>query len=154
MMSRVALIVAVVFFAGPVTGNCGPATAIVETIVAHHLASAQRGDVDSVMADYAADAVLITPDTAITGRSAIRAVFQRLVGGNAAPGDSPGALQVQKRVFKGNVGYLLWVQHAGTPDEVRGSDTFFIRNGKIVAQTVVMVPVSPPPSGRRPDHPN
>jgi hypothetical protein len=34
------------------------------------------------------------------------------------------------------------VQHAGTPDEVRGSDTFFIRDGKIVAQTVVMTPVA------------
>jgi hypothetical protein len=53
-------------------------------------------------------------------------------------------LQVQKQVFKGNVGYLLWVQHAGTPQEVHGSDTFFIRAGKIVAQTVVMMAISPP----------
>jgi hypothetical protein len=62
----------------------------VETIIAHHLASAERGDVDSMMTDYAA-------------------------------GGAQGALQVQKRIFRGNVGYLLWVQHAGTPDEVRGS---------------------------------
>jgi ketosteroid isomerase-like protein len=151
MMTRIALIAAA-FIAIPITGYSGQTTSTVKTIVAHHLASAERGDVDSLMADYAADAVLITPDTAITGRSAIRSVFQRLVGGNAAPGDSPGALQVQKQVFKGNVGYLLWVQHAGTAGEVRGSDTFFIRNGKIVAQTVVMVPVSPPPRGRGPDH--
>jgi ketosteroid isomerase-like protein len=81
----------------------------VETIVAHHLAAAERGDVDSMMRDYAADAVLITPDTAITGKRAIRTVFQRLVGGNAAPGGSPGSLQVQTQVFRGNVGYLLWV---------------------------------------------
>jgi ketosteroid isomerase-like protein len=153
MMNRVAL-VATACIAIPITGYSGQTTAIVETIVAHHLASAERGDVDSVMADYAADAVLITPDTAITGRSAIRAVFQRLVGGNSASGRPQGALQVQRQVFKGSVGYLLWVQHAGTPGEVRGSDTFFIRDGKIVAQTVVMLPASPPPRGRRQEHPN
>jgi ketosteroid isomerase-like protein len=141
MMTRVTLIGAVTFLAIPITGYCGQTTATVETIVAHHLASAERGDVDSLMSDYAADAVLITPDTAITGKSAIRAVFERLVGGNSAPGGAPGVLRVQKQVFRGNVGYLLWVQHAGTPEEVHGSDTFFIRDGKIVAQTVVMLPI-------------
>jgi ketosteroid isomerase-like protein len=141
MMTRVTLVVAILFVVRPLTTFGGPTTSNVETIIAHHLASAQRGDVDSVMTDYAADAVLITPDTAITGKRAIRAVFQRLVGGNSAPGGSPGALRVQKQVFKGNVGYLLWVQHAGTPDEVHGSDTFFIRDGKIIAQTVAMLSV-------------
>jgi ketosteroid isomerase-like protein len=154
MTSRVALIVGVVLYTMPLAGYSGQTSANVETIVAHHLASAERGDVDALMADYAADAVLITPDTAITGRSAIRAVFQRLVGGNSAPGSRQGALQVQKQVFKGSVGYLLWVQHAGTPDEVRGSDTFFIRDGKIIAQTVVMVPGSPRRVAAGRDHPN
>jgi ketosteroid isomerase-like protein len=140
MMARATLIVAVVLILRPVTSFSGPSHSNLETIVAHHLAAAERGDVDSMMRDYAADAVLITPDTAITGKSAIRAVFQRLVGGNSAPGNSPGGLQVQKQVFKGNVGYLLWVQHAGTPEEVHGSDTFFVRDGKIIAQTVAMIP--------------
>jgi ketosteroid isomerase-like protein len=149
MMARITLIVAVVFIVRPLTGYGGPTTTNVETIVAHHLASAERDDVDSLMADYAANAVLITPDTAIIGKSAIRAVFQRLVGGNTAPGGPQGALQVQKQVFKGNVGYLLWVQHAGTPEELHGSDTFFIRDGKIVAQTVAMLLTSSVPSGRR-----
>jgi ketosteroid isomerase-like protein len=142
MMTRITLAVAIVFVVKPLVSFSGPTTPNVETIITHHLAAAERGDVDSVMTDYAADAVLITPDTAITGKRAIRAVFQRLVGGNSAPGSSPGALQVQKQVFKGNVGYLLWVQHAGTPQEVHGSDTFFIRDGKIVAQTVAMLPAS------------
>jgi ketosteroid isomerase-like protein len=142
MMTRITLVVAIVFVVRPLVSFSGPTTANVETVITHHLAAAERGDVDSMMTDYAADAVLITPDTAITGKRAIRAVFQRLVGGNSAPGGSAGALQVQKQVFKRNVGYLLWVQHAGTPDEVHGSDTFFIRDGKIVAQTVAMIPAS------------
>jgi hypothetical protein len=100
--------------------------------------------VHSLMAEYATDTVLITPDTAIPGKSAIRAVFQRLVGGNSAADGSQAALQVQKQVFKGNLGYLLWVQHAGTPEEVHGSDTFFIRDRKIVAQTVAMVKIPSP----------
>jgi ketosteroid isomerase-like protein len=142
MMTRGTLTLAIVFMMSPLCCQAGATTPTADTIVAHHLASAARGDVDSLMADYAADAVLITPDTAIRGKAAIRAVFQRLVGGNSAPGGTQGALQVQKQVFKGNVGYLVWVQQAGTPDEVRGSDTFFFRNGKIVAQTVAMVSVS------------
>jgi ketosteroid isomerase-like protein len=138
MMARAALFV-VVLIIWPLTGLSGEKPADVATIVAHHLAAAERGDVDSMMRDYAPYAVLITPDTAITGKRAIRSVFQRLVGGNAGPGGSPAALQVQKQVFTGNVGYLLWVQHLGTPDEVHGSDTFIIREGQIVVQTVAMI---------------
>jgi ketosteroid isomerase-like protein len=135
--------IALAFLAVPLAGYAAPDTAVLAKIVAHHLSSAEHGGIEALMSDYAADAVLVTPDTSITGKPAIRAVFQRLVGGNAsAPGAQPGRLQVQKQVYEGNVGYLLWVQFAGTHDEVRGSDTFIFRNGKIVAQTVVTIPVA------------
>jgi hypothetical protein len=142
MNCRFKLLVATLFSAAPLAGYTGPSTANLAKIIAHHLASAERGDVDALMADYAAGAVLITPDTAITGKPAIRAVFQRLVGGNSAAGGAQGALRVQKQVFEGEIGYLLWVQYAGTHDEVRGSDTFIFRGGKIIAQTVVTIPIA------------
>jgi hypothetical protein len=43
MMTRVTLIVAIVFVVRPLTGYSAPTTSKVETVVAHHLASAERG---------------------------------------------------------------------------------------------------------------
>jgi ketosteroid isomerase-like protein len=142
MRFRLILLSGMVFIAAPLADYAGPRTSNLAKVIAHHLASAEHGDIDALMADYAAGAVLITPDTAITGKAAIRAVFQRLVGGNSTAGSPQDALRVQKQVFEGDVAYLLWVQHAGPPAEVHGSDTFIFSGRKIMAQTVVIIPTA------------
>ena len=108
-----------------------------QQIVAHHLEASGKGDVEAVAADYADNAILILPDTVVRGKKAIRETFAKLL--------TPGASQLapvvtEKRVFEGDIGYIVWTQNAGKPGEVRGSDTFVVRNGKIVTQTVMMVP--------------
>jgi hypothetical protein len=142
MMTRITLVVAIAVVVRPLISFSGPTTPTVETIIAHHLAAAARGDVDSMMTDYAADAVLITPDTAITGKRAIRAVFQRLVGGNAAPGGSPGGIAGTEAGIQGK----CWIPIVGAaPWHTRRGTRFrhlFFRDGKIVAQTVAMLPAS------------
>ena len=42
-------------------------------------------------------------------------------------------LTYTRRVFSGNVGYVVW-----TMGELTGADTFIVRDGKIVAQTGVV----------------
>ena len=107
-----------------------------EQIVNHHMSAAGSGRVDELMSDYADDAVLISPDAVLKGKQAIRGLFQTLM----TPGPAALApIDVKKRVFEGDVGYVTWIQNAGKPDEQKGSDTFVIRNGKIVYQTVMMV---------------
>jgi ketosteroid isomerase-like protein len=112
-----------------------------EQIVAHHLSAAASGDVAGLVADYADAAVVITPGGKTQGIAALRKMFEGIFGG--APG-SQAPLVVQQQFFTKEIGYIAWVQNAGKPEEVRGSDTFIVRKGKIVAQTVALVPMHAP----------
>ncbi len=117
--------------------SASAAESAAQQIVTHHLKVSGKGDVEAVAGDYADNAILILPDAVIRGKKAIRNTFAKLL----APGPSQLAPVVtEKRVFEENIGYIVWTQNAGKPGEVRGSDTFVVRNGKIVAQTVMMVP--------------
>lgn len=135
MRHPIALVAALALAA--LTGRSALAASTAEQIVAHHLSAAAAGAVDDLVSDYAASAVLITPDGVTKGKQAIHDVFQRLLGGPTRP-----ALEVKKQTFEGEIGYLVWTQNAGTPNEVRGSDTFVVHHGKIVAQTVAIVPMA------------
>ena len=120
-------------------GDAAPGTP--EQIVAHHMAAAASGDVDGIIADYADTAVVITSGGVMRGTAALRKMFAGIFGG--APG-SRAPIEVQQKFFTREVGYIVWVQNAGKPEELRGSDTFVVRKGKIVAQTVMLVPMHPP----------
>ncbi len=136
MTRRLAVLAAPLLAAVPMAGFAAPAPQTPEQIVNHHLTAAGAGDANAVARDYADDAVLIMPDNTYKGRPAIRSVFEQLLAKKAPP------LVVKRKVFEGDVGYLTWSMNAGKPGEVDGSDTFVVQNGKIVAQTVMMVPDS------------
>ena len=125
----------------PITAVSDVAPGTPEQIVAHHMSASEAGDVDGILADYADTAVVMTAGGKTQGRAAIRKVFERILGGPAA---SRPRLTITQKYFTDQIGYIVWVQNAGKPEELRGSDTFVIRHGKIVAQTVNVVPMHPP----------
>src|ERR1043166_5979948 len=101
-------------------------------VLDHHLTSFDEGDLDGVLSDYAPDAVLFTPDGPLRGVDAIRPLFEALI----AEFGKPGATFTMKQQFiEGNYAYILWT--AETADNVYevGTDTFVVREGKIVAQS-------------------
>ena len=112
-----------------------------EDLVARHLAASAKGDVEGIVADYSDDAVSISPGGVTHGKDELRKLFSAIFGG--AAGSHP-PLVLQQQVYAGEIGYITWTQNAGTPAEVHGSDTFVVRNGKIVAQTVAIVALHPP----------
>jgi hypothetical protein len=63
-----------------------------------------------------------------TGIDAVQKVFEDLYARTALD------LVYKTRAFARNVGYVVWTMGALT-----GSDTFVVRDGKIVAQTGVVV---------------
>jgi ketosteroid isomerase-like protein len=90
------------------------------------------GDLQAVLSDYAPDAVFFTPDGTLRGPDAIRPVFQKLI----AEFGKPGAVFNMKQQFvEGDFAYILWT--AETADNVYelATDTFVVRDGKIVAQS-------------------
>lgn len=112
-----------------------------EQIVAHHMAAAAKGDIDAIVADYADDAVVIAPGGMTQGKADIRKMFAGIFGG---PPGSHAPMDVKQQFYTREIGYITWVQNAGKPEELHGSDTFVVRQGKIVAQTVALVPLHPP----------
>lgn len=109
-----------------------------EQVVAHHMQSGNDRNVEEVMRDYDDNAILISPDGVYKGKQAIRKSYEQLV----AQG-SDSIITADRKVFEGEVGYVAWSMNAGQGPAVHGSDTFIVKNGKIVAQTVTIF--LPPP---------
>jgi hypothetical protein len=103
-------------------------TADTERVVLRHLEASAAGDASVVRRDYARDAVVIFGGEPSTGIEAVQKVFDDLYARTKLN------LDYRTRAFAGNVGYVVWTMGALT-----GSDTFVVRNGKIVAQTGVVV---------------
>ncbi len=106
----------------------------------HHLSAFAADDLEDLLGDYSDTATVITPRGITSGKPALRKMFGRMM---AAP---QPATQLTTKVFTDNVGYIVWVQNLGQPNERRGTDTFFIQDGKIVAQTAALImPMHAPP---------
>jgi ketosteroid isomerase-like protein len=108
------------------------ATPTTEAVVKHHLERFLALDLPGVVADYAPDAVMIVPDGVLRGVPEITPLFQRLFAEFAKPG---ATFDLRQQVIEGDVAYIWWV--AQTPDNTYelGTDTFFVRHGKIAVQT-------------------
>lgn len=101
-------------------------------VLDHHLSSFGRGDLDGILSDYAAGAILFTPERPITGVDAIKSFFQALLAEFGKPG---ATFSLQHQSVEGDYGYILWT--AETADNVYelGTDTFVLHDGRIVAQS-------------------
>jgi hypothetical protein len=115
-----------------VSVNSGIDEAKTKEILDHHWATFQSNDLDAVMADYTDESTLITPDRTFKGLTEIRENF---VGAfKAFPKDST-AIKLNKSVVTQDVAYIIW-EAAGPKVKISyGTDTFIIRDGKIVRQT-------------------
>ena len=104
-------------------------TETTRAVMAHHIAALDAGDLDAIMADYADDAVMISAAGGVQrGLAALRAVFADI------PAGMFGAVEMVSDLVEGEIGYIAW-KMPGVP---LGTDTFVVRDGKIVAQTVAM----------------
>jgi ketosteroid isomerase-like protein len=102
-----------------------------EQTIVEHIALLQAGRIDEAMCDYAEDATVILPNQVVTGLANIRGGLDGI--GSLLGGAIP---QVQTLTTSGDV-VLLTFSAFGTPCTIPdGSDTYIVRKGKIVTQTV------------------
>ena len=101
-------------------------------VVNRHLRSFAASDVDGVLADYASDAVLFVPGGPLKGTRAIRPLFEALVAEFAKPGSS---FTMQQQSVEGDHAYILWTAETADNSYEFATDTFVVKNGKIVAQS-------------------
>ena len=112
-------------------------------ILDRHVANMKSGNVDGILADYAPDAVIVTPAGMVSpngifvGKDA-RKLFSVL----AAPKNLPAnkTMQTSYQDLGQGTTLMKWVQMKGTKDEVSGYDVFVVRGGKIAYQAVTVNP--------------
>jgi hypothetical protein len=100
-----------------------------EAVLRNHLRAAKVG-VDAVMQDYTDESVLITHDATYRGLAEIRHFFTALF--NELPAGFFDAMKMNRQEIIGEVAYILWERK---PIISRATDTFVVRNGKILFQT-------------------
>ncbi len=100
-------------------------------IFAHHGQALGAGDLDEIVADYADDAVFISPAGVLRGKDGIRAGFTQLLA------DVPNASwDLKTQLYEGDVLFLEWAADAGATYVEDGIDTFVFSDGLISVQTV------------------
>lgn len=101
-------------------------------ILDHHLAAFFKYDIQGVLSDYAKEIVFFTAQGPLNGIEAVKSLFQGLIAEFKKPGTN---FSMQKYYIDGDHGYILW--NAETAENVyeMATDTFVVRDGKIVAQS-------------------
>lgn len=101
-------------------------------VLDRHLKSFAERDVDGLLADYSPDAKFFVPTGLLRGPDEIRPVFEALVSEFAKPGSS---FAMQHQCVDGDHAYILWTAETADNSYEFATDTFVVRNGKIVAQS-------------------
>src|SRR2546429_6230169 len=98
-----------------------------EKALLRHWQAFGAGDVEAIMADYAEDAVLITPDGPVKGRAEIRSMFVKIFA-DMFPANS-SSLVLTKQIVEGELAYILWSGSSSLYSAAFATDTFVIRDG-------------------------
>jgi uncharacterized protein (TIGR02246 family) len=102
-----------------------------QEVFQHHAQALGAGDLDEILADYADDAVLITPAGVLRGKDGIRAAFTQVIS------DIPDAAwDLKTQIYEDDVLFLEWAADAAKNRVEDGIDTFIFRDGLIRLQTV------------------
>jgi ketosteroid isomerase-like protein len=103
-----------------------------EAILGHHVQALMSRDLDSIMEDYADNAVMFSPNGTFKGPEGIRACFMATLG-KLMP-EVIQNMKVIRQEIDGDYAYVFW---SSAPSIPLGSDTFCVRDGKIVMQSFI-----------------
>jgi ketosteroid isomerase-like protein len=105
-----------------------------ERVVRRHLqAFIEQQGVDAIASDYAEDATFLSEARAYRGRPAIRGFFADFIA--SLPPDAVRDFTLRSLHVDAEVAYITWSAGSQLP---LGTDTFVVRNGRIVSQTCAM----------------
>ncbi len=102
-----------------------------EATLTHHLESFGKGDLDGLLSDYTEESKILTPDGALEGTAGIKPFFEKL-GAMFPPGSK---FEMIKQIIDGEIAYIVWTLESEQVKVILGTDTFVIRDGKILTQT-------------------
>ena len=106
--------------------------AVTKQVLEHHMQTFMKNDLDGVMSDYTEESILVTPDRTFAGLAEIRENF---VGAFQALPTNGTTMTNIKSVATRDVGYVVWKATTPTLEFKYATDTFIVRDGKILRQT-------------------
>ena len=101
-------------------------------ILNHQNSSFVKGDVDEIMKDFSEQAILFTPDGVLEGKDSIKKFYTDVIS-NLLPPDSD--FKISRQEVREQTAYIVWSAESKNYRFPLGTDTFFIKDGKIFAQT-------------------
>jgi ketosteroid isomerase-like protein len=105
-----------------------------EIVVRNHLqAFLEQKGIAAILSDYDEDARFLTEGRTCNGKPEIRGFFEDFIA--ALPPQAISAFSLKSLLVAGEVAYITWSAGGAIP---LGTDTFVVRNGKIVSQTFAM----------------
>lgn len=105
-----------------------------ETVVRTHLqAFIEQKGVAAIVSDYEEEAVFLSEDRAYRGKREIQGFFEHFIA--ALPPKAISRFTLRSLRVAGEVAYITWSAGEELP---LGTDTFVVRDGKIVSQTFAM----------------
>lgn len=102
-----------------------------QEIFGHHATALMAGDLEGIVADYADDALFITPRGVLRGKDGVREGFTTLLR------ELPDATwEVPTQIFEDDILFIEWSAVSATSQARDGVDTFVFRGDSIQVQTV------------------
>jgi len=109
-------------------------SSVTESVVRNHLqAFVQQRGVPAILSDYDENARLYGEARAYEGKQEIGAFFTDFIA--SLPDGAISRFSLRSLRVDGNIAYITWSAGEDIP---LGTDTFVVRNGKIVSQTFAM----------------
>jgi ketosteroid isomerase-like protein len=102
-------------------------------VVEHHLDALRASNLEETLADYTEESVLITGGTVAKGIDALRAIFAPALETLFKPGGFEFTLDSLD--VHGEYALITWRLRFEGGEITFGTDTFHVRDGKIVMQT-------------------
>lgn len=106
-----------------------------EAVLRHHVQALLARNLNELLKDYCEESVMCTAEGTVKGLAGIRGMFRGLM--KAFPPEVSANLKDIKQDINGEYAYAIWTM---LPAVKLGSDTFHVRDGKIMLQTVVIQP--------------
>lgn len=105
-----------------------------ELVVRRHLqVFLEQQGLDAIVSDYDDQACFLTESNVYRGKQAIRSFFDAFIA--SLPPGAIGEFALRSLRVEGDLAYITW---SAGPELPLGTDTFLVRDGKIVSQTVAM----------------
>ena len=101
-------------------------------VLDHHLQCFGSCDLDGILSDYTDDSVLLMPEGALKGRSAIREFF---VGAFAEFGRPGTTFELKSMHVEGDYAFIFWDAETADHRFEAATDTFVVRDGRIALQS-------------------